>query len=321
MNDFKRRSYKKNNRGYNPTGFLIFLILILVAIIIYTLVTFSSEPDADFYDEKSSSSQEEVASSSEDISSSEGSSSVSKEISSSITVEESSSEVTSSDEVSSSNEDNQYYTDYSEFDKEIALYSLGEQERVTSSYFDDAVFFGDSITEGISLYDLMSNSTVIAFTGINPQTVFTRDVIATQNGKVTMVEALKSANPAKIYVMLGSNGIEFIAKDTFIENYDKLLKALIEQHPNATIYVQSILPVTHSFERNRPNLTNQKINEYNLEIAKIAKANRLTYLNVAECFKDEYGVLPESASPSDGMHFGSEYYQKWFEYLRKHAIQ
>ena len=44
------------------------------------------------------------------------------------------------------------------------------------------------------------------------------------------------------------------------------------------------------------------------------------YLNVAECMKDENGMLPDEASPADGMHFGPDYYSKWFEYLKRHTV-
>ena len=37
-----------------------------------------------------------------------------------------------------------------------------EGEWLASEYFDDALFIGDSITEGIRLYDVMSNVTVLA---------------------------------------------------------------------------------------------------------------------------------------------------------------
>ena len=33
------------------------------------------------------------------------------------------------------------------------------------------------------------------------------------------------------------------------------------------------------------------------------------------------GALPEDASPADGMHFTSAYYQKWLDYLRKHTAE
>ena len=45
-----------------------------------------------------------------------------------------------------------------------------ESDWASTSYFDDAVFVGDSITDGIKLYGVMNNATVIAHTGINPAT-------------------------------------------------------------------------------------------------------------------------------------------------------
>ena len=45
--------------------------------------------------------------------------------------------------------------------------AVPESERVMGDYFDDAVFVGDSITEGIMLYGMMSNTTVFAGTGVN----------------------------------------------------------------------------------------------------------------------------------------------------------
>ena len=38
---------------------------------------------------------------------------------------------------------------------------------VGDEYFDDAAFVGDSITEGIKLYEVMTNATVVAARGIN----------------------------------------------------------------------------------------------------------------------------------------------------------
>ena len=52
----------------------------------------------------------------------------------------------------------------------------------------------------------------------------------------------------------------------------------------------------------------------------LCKEKGVYYLNVAEAFKDELGNLPTEASPKDGMHFGSTYYMKWFDYLKCHAV-
>ena len=126
-------------------------------------------------------------------------------------------------------------------------------------------------------------------------------------------------NPKKIYVLLGANGVEFLGKNTMMEFYGEFLDAVKQQHPDATIYVQSILPVTQSKEKKSPDLTNKKIDEYNEALKQLTKEKGLLYVNIAEALKDENGALPEEASPVDGMHFGPSYYKKWFEYLKNHT--
>ena len=196
-----------------------------------------------------------------------------------------------------------------------------ESERVTSAYFDDALFVGDSITAGIQSYALMKNASVVAFTGINTDTIMTREVIRNDAGELeTMPQAISRYPDAKkIYVMLGANGIAWIGKDSFVENYGIFLDTIRQQHPNADIYVQSILPVTASKEQSDPQFANSKIQEYNAALLNMAQEKKYYYLNVAEAFADENGCLPEETSPTDGMHFGPKYYEVWFEYLKKHV--
>jgi len=194
-------------------------------------------------------------------------------------------------------------------------------DRVTVSYFDDALFVGDSITAGIEAYALMKNAQVIAFTGINTDTILTREVIRNEAGELeTMPEAIANCEGvSKIYVMLGANGIAWIGKEHFIENYGIFLDSIRQAHPEADIYVQSILPVTAEKEAEDEKFANAKIRSYNAALQDMAEENNYYYLNVAEAFADENGCLPEAASPTDGMHFGPKYYELWFDYLKIHV--
>lgn len=199
---------------------------------------------------------------------------------------------------------------------------LPESTRVDSTYFSDAVFFGDSVTDGISLYGVMSNAKVIAYTGINPATALTREVIKSGGDKkISMIDALKNANPGKIYIMMGINAIG-MEKEAFINSYEKMLEAIIAQHPKAVIYVQPITPVTSAYEQSKANtfdITNVKINSFNADLLALAGKKKVYYVDISEALKDENGALPSEASPKDGIHFGKKYYEKWFEYLRTHT--
>ena len=199
---------------------------------------------------------------------------------------------------------------------------ISETPQVDDSYFDDAMFVGDSITTGIELYGVMPNATVVASTGINPNTIITTpDIELADGSSVTILQAMSAYHPKKIYIMLGSNGVEFIGKETMMELYGEFIDAVKAQHPDSIIYLQSILPVTQAKEAASPELSNDKIDEYNTAIMELAGEKEAYYLNVAESFKDETGALPDEASPNDGMHFGVSHYEIWMDYLKCHAVE
>lgn len=195
---------------------------------------------------------------------------------------------------------------------------VAQGDWVPSAYFDDAMFVGDSITDGIKLYEVMSNATVLANTGINLDSIFTK-VVSTPTGEKTIMEASKDYDPGKIYLLMGINSM-LSGEDAFIKSYERLVDELIAQHPDAILYIQSILPVTAEYETRQNAVTdNATIDAYNARLKALAEEKGVYYLNVAEVFKDATGALYAEASPRDGIHFGATWYRKWFDYLRTHA--
>ena len=233
--------------------------------------------------------------------------------------EDASSEDTSSD--SSSNTEN---SSSSSAPIGISGTVVPVSQTVSLDYFNDALFIGDSITNGIGEYKLLPNATVIAHTGINPSTILTSPVynMSEKEGEekyATLLDAAKDVDAKKIYVMIGANGISWIGKESFIGYYTQIVERLKEDHPDAIIYVQSILPVTKERSDSDPTLSNLKIDDYNVSIQKMAEELNVYYLNVAEVIKDSNGALPYESSPHDGIHFGVSTYQKWFDYLMCHV--
>ena len=115
---------------------------------------------------------------------------------------------------------------------------------VGDEYFDDAAFVGDSITEGIKLYEVMTNATVVAARGINLDNVFTDDQIRTAQGNSTVMGALEAAEPKKIYIMFGANGVGWFTEQHFTDVYTKFVQAVKEQHPDSQIYF-AVHPAGH----------------------------------------------------------------------------
>lgn len=190
---------------------------------------------------------------------------------------------------------------------------------VEDSYFSDAVFIGDSISEGITLYKPIEDATVLAATGINPSSIFTTPVIKQEDGtRITILDALKEKQAKKIYIMLGANGINFLPIDEMIKDYQRLILEIKQEHPDAIIYVQSVLPVT---KENKYNVSNEDINFFNEQLIQLCAKEQVYYLDISSDFKTEDGTLPIETSPTDGMHFGKRYYSIWFDFLKAHTLE
>ena len=65
-------------------------------------------------------------------------------------------------------------------------------------------------------------------------------------------------------------------------------------------------------------VNNDKINHFNEIFLKMAQEQGVCFVNINEALTAD-GVLPADAS-SDGVHFLKSYYQKWYQYLKKHAV-
>lgn len=193
-------------------------------------------------------------------------------------------------------------------------------EAVDKTYFNDAIFIGNSRTEGFMLYSGLANATAYTSRGLMVNTVFT-DCVINMNGKKISVMAAVKANPnfSKVYIMLGTNELGWVYSNLFIKKYGEIIDALQAINSDAIIYVQSILPVTKSKSANDKIYNNAKINEFNALLGKMAEEKKIYYLNVAEAVADSEGNLPEG-SAYDGVHLKKAYCEKWLEYLKCHTV-
>lgn len=196
---------------------------------------------------------------------------------------------------------------------------LAQSDMRETAYFSDAVFVGDSITTGIDLYSSLTNTKVVASTGINLETVLTADSVRNAAGdKTTIPQAVKELKPAKIYLMLGTNGIDWMTVDQMIAQYEKVFDALKADNPNAVFYIQSIPPITKEKEKKSSQMSLSKIKEYNDRLLKLAEEKKAYYVDVYSAIASEDGYL-SSENSTDGVHFDSSVYTVWIEYVRRHT--
>lgn len=194
-----------------------------------------------------------------------------------------------------------------------------ESPKTDSTWFDDAVFIGDSRTEGLILNTGLNNAIEYTHKGLMVDTVFTKPVIDMDGAKVTVMDALKTTQFRKVYIMLGINETGWPYNDVFIHKYGEVIDAVKEINPDAQIYVQQILPVSRTVSAEHSYIKNEKIAEYNALLQEMAEEKQVYFVAAAEAVTDGDGALPEDAAV-DGIHLKKEYCVKWLEYLESHTV-
>ncbi len=197
---------------------------------------------------------------------------------------------------------------------------VSETAPVDDSYFDDAVFVGDSLMSGFGSYGVVSMENVFADVGINLDTIMTKACISTPNGASTIPDALALKQPAKIYIMLGSNGIAWISPEQLAQKYSDFLDVVLAQNENAEIYIASIPPVTAAKQAEDARYDNSAIDAYNQYLLELAEEKGVYFVDVHAFLSDESGTLSAEYAEKDGMHLKKAGYDALFDYLKAHTV-
>jgi len=195
-----------------------------------------------------------------------------------------------------------------------------ETEAVDYSYFDDAVFFGDSRIQGFCLYSGLNRGTCCAYKGLSTLSVFTEKIFEADDGtKITAMEKLATLDYGKIYIMLGINETGWPSVDTFKTYYSKIIDGIRDQQSEADIYILSVLPVSKAVSDTHPYVKNDKIASFNACLETLTEEKQVYYIDLSALADGEDGTLSDEAS-ADGIHLGRQYCQKWLELLRTHTV-
>lgn len=194
---------------------------------------------------------------------------------------------------------------------------------VDDSYFDDAVFIGDSRTVGMYEYGgLEETSTFYASTGLTIYKMFDSAIVSVpgQKKKITVEEALSEKQFSKIYLMIGINEMGTGTVESFMKAYGEAVQHLQELQPDAVIYLQAIMKVTTERSEQGDYITNEGIEARNAEIAKLADDRKIFFLDVNPLICDETGGMVASYT-YDGVHLKAQYIPIWLDFLKEHAVE
>lgn len=207
-------------------------------------------------------------------------------------------------------------------------------DEVLLSYYDNSVFFGDSIMQGFRRYrsnmrqtdtDFLEGVTVMATSSISLYSASRR--YQNDNGtflhrgtQKNMYNITKALKPDKIFILLGLNDVVGIKIEKAMTWVEYIIKHMPSYSPDTEIYFFSQTPVTPFYckKRNRPNYPEQ-VDQYNQRLQEVCEQLGAHYVEISEALKDEEGYL-NAAYCSDGdCHLNDEGTAVWIQSMCDYA--
>lgn len=187
------------------------------------------------------------------------------------------------------------------------------------SYFDDALFIGDSRTVGLYEYGGLGNAEVFADSGMSIYKVFNEEFALKSGETVTLNEALSTKDFGKIYIMLGINELGYDFEQT-VERFSEAVDTILTAQPKAYIFIQANLHITKEKSEKSEYFTNSNIDRYNEAISKLADNEQIFYLDVNPLYDDEQGCLSKEVT-ADHAHIKGKHYTEWVEFILQNAVR
>lgn len=167
--------------------------------------------------------------------------------------------------------------------------------------FEDSVIMGDSRSEGLTEYGILSPSSVVAYKG--------RNVIEAK-GDVSEVVDL---SPNNVFLTYGMNDLELFSNSKdFINKYEILINDVKRKLPSSKIYVTSIIPTTQAAIEKEPSF--KQVYSFNKALEDMCKKLNLEFINVNDSVNSK-----ENLYEPDGIHFSAKFYNGYLNILKNKA--
>lgn len=220
---------------------------------------------------------------------------------------------------------------------EIVPGGVPASERVDTSYFDDVVFIGDSVSLKLQYYvrdqrksdeNFLGKAqflTAGSFSYINALKAVSEESVhpSYQGTKMLLEDSIAASGAKKLYIMLGMNDIAGGRYDGTLSNLSTVISRILEKTPDVKFYFQSVTPRMEDSQTK--NLNNEIIRGYNERLLQYCEDNGYYFIDVYSALCDENGNLPAEycsdpvATGGMGIHFTNAACEAWLDYLYTHT--
>jgi lysophospholipase L1-like esterase len=163
------------------------------------------------------------------------------------------------------------------------------------------IFLGDSQTEQCEWQEFLHLDSVL---------VLNRGIVGDHvDGVLARLDEITRHKPSKIFLLVGINDLIFGKKTEAIAiTYRNIVASIRNATPDSELFLQSVLPVNNTLKKT--GVENSGIAQLNTEIAQIAKAYALPYLDIYAELTDASGNLSPQFT-EDGIHLNASGYLAW----------
>ena len=208
----------------------------------------------------------------------------------------------------------------------IELTQATANGRVDVSYFDDAVFMGDSLADGFKDYAAWmslkdTDAMYLTQRSMTPRSFLQPGAMvdAGDAGVVDVWATITDRQPGKMYITLGTNALMAMDPTEFVDSYYQLVSRIKQVSPDTLIYITTIPPTSKAYAAKEERLSKERIADANRQIAQMCRQEGLALINLYDVVQGADGYLNEDIN-SDGIHMTPEGYKQWLNYLIEHTV-
>lgn len=197
-------------------------------------------------------------------------------------------------------------------------------KHVDDSYFADALFIGDSRTDGLYGYGNMRG--VATFLSKESMSIFNIDTkrwnLHERDGStisMSLEEALTQRSYRKVYISTGVNELGVPNTVSYYQRFRDVVAYIRAMQPDAIIYIEGIMHVSAAKSQSSNMFTNSLIVERNAALATLANGYDIFYIDMNPSVCDEEGNVYADLT-GDGIHLYASAYERWHQFLKDNAI-
>ena len=200
--------------------------------------------------------------------------------------------------------------------------SAPTQQVVDGSFFDDAVFIGDSVSLALSYYANdykvlgKAKFLVQGSYGVT-NAVFDYMLMPYRGQDMKIEDAVAATGAKKVFIMLGMNDIAAYKDDDIMNYWGQLLTRIRSKSPDVQIYIQSMTPIWTGGEVHA--LNNKNVDKYNARLETFAAENDCKYIDIASYMKDSTGGLATVFCSDNYVHLTYAATERWVKVLKAYT--